>query len=174
MAEIIDSDNTVNQYAPVFEMPLYNIERELGRSENIINEPTQERVENVEATEKGLQPEREDFIAGVRTFNEWLNHYGGSGKPVIVRLKETSKPVIIDKKPLPIPVDEFSETHAGDLARKSLQKDESLITETYAGILLKQGKIPQAISAYKRLSLINPEKSDYFASLIEKAKNQLK
>jgi len=36
----------------------------------------------------------------------------------------------------------------------------------------KQGHIDKAIEMYEKLSLINPEKSAYFAALIEKLKKQ--
>jgi hypothetical protein len=172
--EFTENSTIAKQHDPVFEMPLYNIERELVQSGNIINETIQGRVENIGATVGAAQPEKENFIAAVHTFSEWLIYYGGSEKPVIVQLREGSKAIVIDKKPLPTLVEDFSEKYAGDLARKSLQINESLITETYASILLKQGKTVQAIRAYEMLSLKNPEKSDYFASIIEKAQNQLK
>ncbi|HPR31789.1 MAG TPA: hypothetical protein PLK12_06830 [Prolixibacteraceae bacterium] len=48
--------------------------------------------------------------------------------------------------------------------------DDSLITETLAGIYMKQGMYDEAIRSYKKLSLKFPEKNTYFASQIEKIK----
>jgi hypothetical protein len=53
-------------------------------------------------------------------------------------------------------------------AKESIKKDETLVTETLAWILEKQGKYVEAIRAYETLSLKYPEKSVYFASLISK------
>ena len=47
-----------------------------------------------------------------------------------------------------------------------------LVTETLAELYVNQGYPEQAIDIYSKLSLLNPEKSVYFASLIEKLKEQ--
>lgn len=48
-----------------------------------------------------------------------------------------------------------------------------LVTESFAKILTKQGKLEQAIEVYEKLSLKNGEKSAYFAQKIEELKSQL-
>ena len=55
-------------------------------------------------------------------------------------------------------------------AKESLLESEHLITETLAQIYAFQGNINKAIRAYEILSLKFPQKSVYFASLIEKLK----
>ena len=47
------------------------------------------------------------------------------------------------------------------------EKEEPLLTETLAGIYLEQGYPQEAIDIYSQLSLRYPEKSVYFAALIE-------
>lgn len=54
---------------------------------------------------------------------------------------------------------------------RELPEDDELITEELAEIYMNQGLTGQAIEIYRRLSLLNPEKSVYFAVLIEKAQN---
>jgi hypothetical protein len=53
-------------------------------------------------------------------------------------------------------------------AKESDQVDDSLITETLAGIYVKQGLLNEALKAYEKLILKFPEKNTYFASQIEK------
>ena len=55
-------------------------------------------------------------------------------------------------------------------AKESLLENEHLVTETLAKIYALQGNINKAIRAYQILSLKYPNKSVYFASLIENLK----
>lgn len=57
-----------------------------------------------------------------------------------------------------------------NLAESSTKLNDNLITETFAKILLRQGKKDVAIEIYKKLSLKFPDKRTYFADLIEKTK----
>ena len=106
----------------------------------------------------------------------------------------TNDPVVPD---LPIPVVEKKEVTASDvlienflrdaprmsrpkkeffnpvnLAARSVVENEDFYTETYATICLKQGNVSKAIKIYEKLSLKIPEKSSYFAGLIEKIKKE--
>jgi len=55
------------------------------------------------------------------------------------------------------------------LAEHSLE-DRDIVTEAMAEVWLKQGNRVKAIEVYKKLSLQNPAKSAYFATLIEQLK----
>lgn len=57
-----------------------------------------------------------------------------------------------------------------NMAKMSLAENEDFVTETLAKIYAEQGNIKKAISAYKKLSLKFPEKSNYFARLIQELK----
>lgn len=57
-------------------------------------------------------------------------------------------------------------------AKKSTELPNSLITETLAQIYISQKYYSKAIMAYEKLSLKFPEKSAYFASLIQKIKTE--
>ena len=59
-----------------------------------------------------------------------------------------------------------------NLAARSIEENEDFYTETYASICLKQGNVAKALKIYAKLSLKLPEKSSYFAGLIEKIKQE--
>ena len=45
-------------------------------------------------------------------------------------------------------------------------KENMVVTEAMAEVLLKQGKIVKAIELYEKLSLLYPSKKAYFANLL--------
>jgi len=65
--------------------------------------------------------------------------------------------------------DNFSNT-IQTLAEKSNKEDE-VITEAMADVLVQQGRIAKAVEVYKKLSLLNPSKSTYFAAKIDQLKD---
>ena len=57
-----------------------------------------------------------------------------------------------------------------EAAKKSIEENEDILSETLAELLAKQGSRKKAIQMYKRLSLIFPKKSGFFAKKIAKLK----
>lgn len=55
----------------------------------------------------------------------------------------------------------------GELSRQSIEDHPDLVSETLAEVLVKQGKTERAKGIYKKLSLMFPEKSAYFAKKID-------
>ena len=53
-----------------------------------------------------------------------------------------------------------------DLATPEMEDDDELVSEEIAEIYEKQGLYAEAIATYRKLSLLNSEKSIYFARLI--------
>ena len=53
-----------------------------------------------------------------------------------------------------------------DLATPKIEDDDELVSEEIAEIYEKQGLYAEAIATYRKLSLLNSEKSIYFAQLI--------
>ena len=59
-----------------------------------------------------------------------------------------------------------------DLATPEIEDDDELVSEEIAEIYEKQGLYAEAIATYRRLSLLNSEKSIYFARLISDIENK--
>ncbi len=93
------------------------------------------------------------FGQQLKSFTEWLK--------TMKRLPQTEA--------IKIP-DVSSEEKVQQLADHSISEGE-VVTETMAEVWLKQGNKQKAIETYNKLSLLNPGKSAYFASLIEQLKN---
>jgi len=89
--------------------------------------------------------------------------------------KKAKQKAIIDKiievNPTNIRLDPNQRFFAADSkAKESLIESEDLVTETLAKIYALQGNISKAIRAYEILSLKFPQKSAYFATLIQNLK----
>jgi hypothetical protein len=69
------------------------------------------------------------------------------------------------------PIKDFPKEY---LAEKLNPKQQQLVTETLAKVYLQQGFVAEAIDIFEKLSLKNPEKSSYFAKIIESLKKQQK
>ena len=53
------------------------------------------------------------------------------------------------------------------ILKKSLEIEDEIVSETLAKVMVQQGHISKARKMYEKLSLIFPEKSAYFADIIE-------
>jgi hypothetical protein len=104
------------------------------------------------------------------SFTEWLEHFKTKNNQE--REEHESKKALKtawQKEKLQAAVEEEGDEIPEQLfkqAMDSISVESTMISESLAGILAKQGKIDRAIEMYTKLSLRNPEKSTYFANLI--------
>jgi hypothetical protein len=130
------------------------------------------------------------------SFTDWLNRVKNEAgmiskeepKKLLKPAQNEEKQLKTDKKPTNLQqnktiIDKIIESDPGRIklgtgkfftpasdAKQSLLENEHLVTETLAKIYALQGNISKAIRAYEILSLKFPQKSVYFASLIQKLK----
>ena len=93
------------------------------------------------------------FGKQLRSFTEWL------------KAMKRLPPIEVSKI-----TDIVSEAKVEQMAEHSIDVGE-VITETMAEVWIKQGNNEKAIEIYNKLSLLNPDKSPYFASLADQLKN---
>jgi hypothetical protein len=93
------------------------------------------------------------FGKQLKSFTDWLK--------AMKRLPQTETSKITDT---------ISDKKVEQMAEHSIDESE-VVTETMAEVWIKQGNKEKAIETYNKLSLLNPDKSAYFASLAEQLKN---
>jgi hypothetical protein len=138
----------------------------------------------------GLSPEATEFESTESkprekmNFSSWMESLNDSSDssnkeepaPAVnkIHLKETMQIVdhFIENEESLVPkrAEFFSPAKA---AKNSLTDNDEIVTETLAKIYAEQGSYLKAISTYEKLSLRHPEKSAYFAALIEKLKKEI-
>lgn len=70
-------------------------------------------------------------------------------------------------------IEETPSNSAAQIADQSVEDSDYLVTETLADVLTHQQQFEKAIEVYERLSLLFPEKSDFFASRIADIRAQM-
>jgi len=95
---------------------------------------------------------KDRFSQQLKSFTEWLKAIRQMPPQQIAALADVN-----------------AEEKVVQLATHSLD-EENVDTEAMAAVWIKQGQPEKAISIYEKLSLLNPSKSSYFASLIENLK----
>jgi len=162
------------------------------------NAPTTEQVESVENNDAPLlnQEEKriqtEEINKSSDTFSGWLQRFKmPKSTEYIPKNKDSSIESIGSSPNLSDPddslnnlIDVFIKTEPRigkpekrdffspiNMAKKSAEDRNEIVSETLAKLYADQGNFEKAIDAYKKLSLLNPSKNSYFAALIEKLEN---
>ena len=100
----------------------------------------------------GEEKTKDRFGQQLKSFTEWLK--------TIKKVPAGDAPVSVTAQP---------DQQVDKMAAHSLNR-EAIDTEAMAEVWAAQGKAEKAIEIYQKLSLLNPSKSSYFASLIEQLK----
>ncbi|HVX51417.1 MAG TPA: hypothetical protein VHB48_14730 [Chitinophagaceae bacterium] len=98
------------------------------------------------------QQKQDVLVVKVKKFTDWLK-----------QMKRVSP------APADLGIDEAAEHKVQDIAAGSNEPKE-IVTETMAEVLAMQGMTEKAIQVYIKLSFLDPSKTAYFASKIEKLK----
>lgn len=147
-----------------------------------INASISQEVSNTDISKENelAPPQKEDrkVLNEKKSFLDWLKNYDEKTKSkeqeaeifkekaaALIDQFINSQPKITPKKDFYSPI---------DMANKSLQDDNEIVSETLATIYFQQGNYNKAINTYQQLSLKFPEKKAYFASQIDKVKTAQK
>lgn len=126
---------------------------------------------NIKQTESSNENQK---LMVMMSFNDWLNHLKSQTEKN--KQEEIAKKALKtswQKEKLAALSEEENEEIPEQIFKQAMDSisETSMVSESFAKILAQQGKIDKALDMYKKLSLQNPSKSSYFASLILKLKN---
>jgi hypothetical protein len=189
-AEQETKEKTANEQT---QLPGEELEKEIAR--NVVSAFVEKEVIDTPSLHKPLPPAADK----PESFGDWLAYLKKNNGQPYVQIEEQVKEEkarqaarsapqpeqgpdqrkkkmaiidrIIEKNPGLIRTREETKFYSADLkAKESLLESEHLVTETLARIYALQGNINKAIRAYEILSLKYPQKSAYFATLIQQLK----
>jgi len=139
-----------------------------------IEEGIEEEIEEEDMEIRLKEKARERVVAPMpkSVFSSWQKRYDHLRLAASIHALDIPAPPPVKR---PAPGDAVAERNpdlAHELAKRSLEEKEGLVSETLAELLARQGHIQKAISMYEKLGLIFPEKSHFFAQKIEKLKRK--
>lgn len=114
---------------------------------------------------------REKSLMVVMSFSEWLTFYKKKKQQEQEEVKDQKElKTMWQKEKLAAALEEENEEipeNVFEMAVNSITKEENLVSESLAEVMVKQGRYDRAIEMYKKLSLRKPQKKAYFARKIE-------
>lgn len=121
--------------------------------------------------------EEDKSLMVMMSFTDWLKHFKRKheNEKEEARAQKALK-AAWQKEKLAEAADEEAEEIPEPIFRQAMESislESSLISESLAEILARQGKKEKAIAMYKKLSLRNPEKSAYFADRISELSSMI-
>lgn len=112
----------------------------------------------------------------VMSFSEWLMFYKKKKQQEQEEVKDQKElKTMWQKEKLAAALEEENEEipeNVFEMAVNSITKEENLISESLADVMVKQGRYDRAIDMYKKLSLRKPQKKAYFARKIEEIQKE--
>ncbi|HNB80964.1 MAG TPA: hypothetical protein PLP34_01710 [Chitinophagaceae bacterium] len=159
-----EAENVLEMINELEETPLFK--SDMPSSEEL----TPEAMEASKQDEQ-FEEDPDTSLMVMMSFTDWLQHFKKKTESEKEEEKEQrALKTAWQKEKLAAAADEEIDEIPEPIfkqAMESISSETDLVSESLAEILTRQGKKDKAIAMYKKLSLRNPEKSAYFARLIE-------
>ena len=153
-----------------------NLKKLTERFRPVVNQPLSEEILKTEESKipKAVETSMDEDTV-TTAGNTAVGGVKESFQPKIKQIKPLTKDELINQFIENAPRITRSKTdffNPVDYARKSSIDKEDIVSETLANIYYKQGNPDKAIKIFEKLCIKVPEKSSYFAGLIEKIKKE--
>jgi hypothetical protein len=150
-----ENNQSENEHEPLMEIPSLKIEPIDAATAELSFQPyhTVDYFASQGIKVRDDEKPKDKFGQQLKSFTEWLK--------ILKKVPVTEIATAVGTQ---------SEKKVEQLAEHSVSERE-VVTEAMAEVWVKQGNPEKAITIYRKLSLLNPSKSSYFAGLIEQLKN---